>query len=114
MKKNGGNKELCQGIYPARRQSRLPPDRPELCRAPLSPDLQLGTFGPILLLSFSELHRPVEVQTFLNLDTSLSSTSSPQENWKRPWVCAGVPPNLSYEAPGSWVLPLLPRCGDWP
>lgn len=44
-------------------------------RAPLSPDLKLGTFGSVLLLFFSGLHRPTEVQAFLNQDTSLSSTS---------------------------------------
>lgn len=43
------------------------------------PTRALGTFGPMLLLSCSRLHRPMEFQGFLNQDISLSSTS-PAEN----------------------------------
>lgn len=32
LKKNGGSKQLCQWICPAKRQSKLPSDRPELCK----------------------------------------------------------------------------------
>lgn len=59
-------------------QGALPVNLPSQ-EAEQAPTRALGTFGPMLLLSCSRLHRPMEFQGFLNQDISLSSTS-PAEN----------------------------------
>lgn len=88
----------------------LPPDRPELCKGSSISRPQAGhIWSKAAALLFWASWKAMG---FLNQDPlDHLQKVLPQENWKGPWVWAGVPPNLPGEAQASL---LLLRCGDWP